>query len=277
MPASTRAACTARSTSSRALAATVAATSGDSRRAVRRNGSCRPRPGRSSARVAARRPIADRAPTRCAKGAPGCARSCPASGPHLGDKLAERRGQPHQRVAEEVALEASAPGQQQGGTRARPAPGHRPGGGTVHPLHVPAVHLHHGHPERPQPPAQTPTGQRFASGADRPPVVLAHEHDRQTPRGGHVERLHEHPLVDRTVAEEGHRDRAPLGVTGGQAEAAGEGAGSSDDPRGRGEVGLGHQVHVASPPAAETTLCSQHLQQERGQVNPRATKAGVER
>jgi len=119
---------------------------------------------------------------------------------------------------------------------------------------VEPVHTLGRHPERACACGDLAAGDGPRARRDRPAVVLADEQHRQPPRLREVERLQQHALVHRAVAEEPDPDGARPQPLCRKRKAARHRRARPDDPRGGGEMLSGEQVHVTAARAAQTVL-----------------------
>ena len=140
---------------------------------------------------------------------------------------------------------------------------HRGRGRLPHGYSVIAVHHAARNVEGPGAIGDLPGGHRIRGGEFRIAVVFADQQQGQFPQGGDVQRLHEHALVGRAVAEEAHGN-PPLAVQlRGEGRAGADGQAGADDAVGAddafGEIGHVHgAAHAFADPGLKCIDFRQH-------------------
>ena len=143
--------------------------------------------------------------------------------------------------------------------------------------HVHAVAAQAGHAEALAAAMQVGHGRvALDRGAHAELVVGDHEHDRQLPQGGEVERLAERPLVRRAVTEDADRDLVEPLVVGRERHPGGQRQVAADDPVAAHEAVLEvEHVHRPAAPLRDALLAPEQLGHDAIGVRPAGQRVPV--
>ncbi len=170
---------------------------------------------------------------------------------------------PQQRIVEEVAVGTNAPRVQKRGLTASAHPIDQPRRHPTYPQHIRPSHSRATESERTGPLDGATSRHRLGPRRDRPTIVFADEQHRQRPDLGEVERLHQHPLIERTLTEIRDRHRPGSKVFAAERKSASRRPRRSNDPISEMQAIRCHQMHVSRPTVVQTILVPEQLQQQR--------------